>query len=85
MSDALAAARIGCLIAAPELIAVLRNCQAPYPVPAPSGRLALAALQPAVLARTAARVATIRRERERVREALQDADGVRRGEEICKD
>lgn len=77
-AHALAAARIGCLIAAPELIAVLRSCQAPYPVPAPSARLALAALQSPVLARTAARVATIRRERERVLSALHGADGVRR-------
>ncbi len=32
-AHALAAARIGTLIGAPELITVLRRCQAPYPVP----------------------------------------------------
>ncbi|MEE7548756.1 aminotransferase class I/II-fold pyridoxal phosphate-dependent enzyme, partial [Xanthomonas sp. Kuri4-1] len=31
-AHALAAARIGCLIAHPALVAVLRRCQAPYPV-----------------------------------------------------
>ncbi|WP_163047359.1 aminotransferase class I/II-fold pyridoxal phosphate-dependent enzyme, partial [Acinetobacter nosocomialis] len=39
-AHALAAARIGTLIAAPELIAVLRRCQAPYPVPTPCAELA---------------------------------------------
>ena len=77
-AHALAAARIGCVIADAELIAVLRHCQAPYPVPAPCAALALAALQPAVLAQTAQRVATVRAERERLRAALSALPGVRR-------
>lgn len=77
-AHALAAARIGTLIAAPELIAVLRRCQAPYPVPTPCAELAVQALQPAALARTAERVATVIAERERLSAALPDLPGVRR-------
>ena len=77
-AHALAAARIGCLIAQPELIAVLRACQAPYPVPTPCARLGLAALAPAALALTRERVAQLRRERERMHAALQRLPGVRR-------
>jgi histidinol-phosphate aminotransferase len=68
-AHALAAARVGTLIAAPELIAVLRRCQAPYPVPTPCAELAVQALQPAALARTAERVTTVIAERERLRAA----------------
>lgn len=77
-AHALAAARIGTLIAAPELIAVLRRCQAPYPVPTPCAELAVKALQPAALARTAERVATVIAERERLSAALPGLPGVRR-------
>ena len=77
-AHALAAARIGTLIAAPELIAVLRRCQAPYPVPTPCAELAVQALQPAALARTAERVATVIAERERLFAALPSLPGVRR-------
>ncbi|WP_282296266.1 histidinol-phosphate transaminase [Stenotrophomonas sp. PS02289] len=77
-AHALAAARIGSLIAAPELIQLLRRCQAPYPVPAPCSALALAALEPASLATTAARVAEVKAERARLQQALQNAPGVRR-------
>jgi histidinol-phosphate aminotransferase len=75
---ALAGARIGCLIADAGLIAVLRCCQAPYPVPQPCADLALRALEPATLAQTAARVATIRAERARLYEALRGVADVRR-------
>jgi len=75
-AHALAAARIGTLMAAPELIAVLRRCQAPYPVPTPCAELAVLALQPAVLARTAERVTTVIAERERLRAALAGLHGV---------
>jgi histidinol-phosphate aminotransferase len=77
-AHALAAARIGCVIADPALIAVLRRCQAPYPIPAPCTQLALAALQAEPLRQTAARVAEIRRERERMSAALAALPGVRR-------
>ncbi|MCF5946596.1 aminotransferase class I/II-fold pyridoxal phosphate-dependent enzyme, partial [Xanthomonas perforans] len=39
-AHALAAARIGTLIANAELIALLRRCQAPYPVPTPCAAMA---------------------------------------------
>lgn len=77
-AHALAAARIGSLIAAPELIQLLRRCQAPYPVPAPCSALALAALEPAALTTTAARVAEVKAERARLQHALQHAPGVQR-------
>ncbi|MCI1709442.1 MAG: histidinol-phosphate transaminase [Chiayiivirga sp.] len=77
-AHALAAARIGCLIAAPELIALLRNCQAPYPLPTPSVQLALAALAPEARVRTTERVAAIRAERERLQRELPHIEGVRR-------
>ena len=77
-AHALAAARIGVAIGAPELIAVLRRCQAPYPVPGPVAELGVRALSASSRDATAARVAEIRRERERVREALQGLPGVRR-------
>jgi histidinol-phosphate aminotransferase len=77
-AHALAAARIGSLIAAPELVQVLRRCQAPYPVPAPSSALALVALQPEALAVTAARVAQVKAERGRLQQSLAQVPGVRR-------
>lgn len=76
-AHALAAARIGCLLAAPEIIAALRRCQAPYPVPTPCAALALAGLAPPALAQTRARVAMICAERERLRVALAGLPGVR--------
>jgi histidinol-phosphate aminotransferase len=69
-AHALAAARIGCVIADPALIEVLRRCQAPYPVPTPCADLALAALQPDALAITRDRIVTIQIERDRLREQL---------------
>src|SRR5690606_34592131 len=43
-AHALAAARIGVLVADPALVRVLRACQAPYPVPTPCAQLATAGL-----------------------------------------
>ena len=77
-AHALAAARIGTLIAQPELIGVLRNCQAPYPLPTPCVDLALAGLSPEALARTAERVAQVRMERARLLQVLQGLPDVRR-------
>jgi histidinol-phosphate aminotransferase len=69
-AHALAAARIGSLVAAPELIDVLRRCQAPYPVPTPCAELALAGLSDTALAQTWQRVDLIRAERSRLQAAL---------------
>jgi len=77
-AHALAAARVGCLLAAPALIAALRRCQAPYPVPTPCAQLALAGLAPAVVAITRERVQQVCAERERLASALRSLPGVRR-------
>ena len=77
-AHALAAARIGCVIADPALVTALRACQAPYPVPAPCAALALAALAPDALADTRRRVAVVRDERARLAAALSALPGVRR-------
>ncbi|WP_313171743.1 histidinol-phosphate transaminase [Stenotrophomonas sp.] len=69
-AHALAAARIGCVIADAALIAVLRRCQAPYPIPTPCSALALAGLEDAALAQTRARIAMVRSERNRLSIAL---------------
>jgi len=76
-AHALAAVRIGSLVAAPDIIAALRRCQAPYPVPQPCADLALAALQPAALAQTRERIAQVIAERERLALALANTHGVR--------
>lgn len=55
-AHALAAARVGVAVAHPDLAAVLRRVQAPYPIPAPVTAIALAALQPEASDITAARV-----------------------------
>lgn len=77
-AHALAAARIGCVIADAALVAVLRACQAPYPVPSPCAALALAGLSGAALDGTRARVATVLQERTRLQAALAALPGVRR-------
>lgn len=77
-AHALAAARIGVLMADASIIAVLRACQAPYPVPTPCAELALDALKTDALNETARRVGVVRQERERMREALARMPGVRR-------
>lgn len=65
-AHALAAVRIGCAVAAPEIVDALRRCQAPYPVPEPCAERALASLTPVALAATRARVEETLRERERL-------------------
>ncbi len=69
-AHALAAARIGVVIADRELIDVLRRCQAPYPVPTPCAELALAGLSPQALAETRRRVVVVKSERSRLQAAL---------------
>lgn len=71
-AHALAAARIGCAIGAPELIAALRRCQAPYPIPEPCAAQALAALSSQALAATRHRIEETRRERARLAALLSE-------------
>lgn len=67
---ALAGARIGALLAAPEIIALLRRIMPPYPLPMPSVQAALAALEPEAQALMATHLAATLRERTRVSTAL---------------
>jgi len=75
-AHALAAARIGSLIADAALIQLLRRCQAPYPVPAPCAELALAGLGAESLAITTQRIAQIKAERTRLQSGLAALPGV---------
>lgn len=77
-AHALAGARIGTVIADEALIAMLRRCQAPYPLPAPCIDVACRTLDAAARAETEAGVAVILAERERVHAALQASNAVRR-------
>ncbi|MFD0738552.1 histidinol-phosphate transaminase [Lysobacter koreensis] len=77
-AHALAAARIGSVIADPALIAVLQRCQAPYPLAAPCVERATRALAPACRAATQARIANVRNERELLIAGLRAAPGVMR-------
>lgn len=77
-AHALAAARIGSVIADADLIDVLRRCQAPYPLPAACTAQALQALAPQVRSVTVEHIATVRGERELLRAALAELPGVRR-------
>lgn len=62
----LAGARVGTVVTDPDLAAVLRRVQAPYPLPAPVVDLALAALSDTALHQTRRRVAATVRERPRL-------------------
>ncbi len=75
---ALAGARVGCVIAAPALIGLLRNLIAPYPVPAPCAALALASLAPEAVAMAERRLEISLTERHRVELALSALPNVTR-------
>lgn len=77
-AHALAAARIGAVIADPDLIEVLQRCQAPYPLPTPCVELACGAIGIAARAVTESRVASVVEERATLMRGLQSAAGVRR-------
>jgi len=77
-AHALAAARIGTVIADAGLIDVLRRCQAPYPLPAACTDEALRALGRDASTQTRARIATVRAERDALAEGLSRLPGVRR-------
>src|SRR5690606_19844300 len=75
---ALAGARVGAVLAAPELIRVLRNCQAPYPLPVASVCAAVAALEDGARSVAQQRVVMLRAERERLRQVISGMPGVRK-------
>ncbi len=73
----LAGARIGCAIAAPDIIALLAKVSPPYPLPEPSIRAALDALGPERMPAHAERIRLILAERARVAAALADVPEIR--------
>ncbi|MGH8148702.1 MAG: aminotransferase class I/II-fold pyridoxal phosphate-dependent enzyme [Steroidobacteraceae bacterium] len=74
----LAGARCGTLIAAPEVVALLRKIIPPYALTQPTIETALAFLEPAELGAARERVELIRTERERLAAALRASAAVRR-------
>jgi histidinol-phosphate aminotransferase len=74
----LAGARVGSLIAAPEIVALLAKVIPPYSIPQLTIEAVLAVLTPPQIAIQRERVAQVRAERERLRAALATAPGIRR-------
>ena len=74
---ALAGARIGCLLAHPEVIALLRRIMPPYPLPLPSVVAALAVLSLTGQLAARANIDVVRSERARMTQALAALAGVR--------
>jgi histidinol-phosphate aminotransferase len=74
----LAGARVGSLIAAPEIVALLAKVIPPYSIPQLTIEAVLATLAPPQLAIQRERVAQVRAERERLRAGIVAARGVRR-------
>ena len=76
-AHALAAARIGSVLASPEVVRLLQRCQAPYPLAQPAVAAALAAVAPSSLAQVADGGVPVRAERARLRSSLACVPGVR--------
>jgi histidinol-phosphate aminotransferase len=74
----LAGARCGSLIAAPEIVTLLRKVIPPYALTQLTIEAVLELTEPSRLAAARERVAVIRAERARLAEALRDCPGVRR-------
>lgn len=72
----LAAIRCGALLAAPEVVGVVRRVLPPYLLPAPVVDIALAALAPDAVARTGALVRATRERRDRFAAEVAGASGV---------
>lgn len=75
---ALAGARIGALLASAEVVSLLRRIIPPYALPSPSVESALTLLGEPQLRFAAARIATVRAERERVAAQLRKLAAVER-------
>ncbi|GLQ94823.1 histidinol-phosphate transaminase [Dyella acidisoli] len=74
---ALAGARIGSLIANPEVIGLIRRIMPPYPLPLPCVAAALAALSPSGQDAAREHIAIVREQRAVMRDALAGVAGVR--------
>ena len=72
----LAGARIGCVIAQPDVIKLLRTLMAPYPIASPAVHAALRGLSDLPL--VAERIACLIAERKRIASALENLAGVRK-------
>ncbi len=66
----LAGARVGAAVAQPEVLARLASVREPYALPEPLVRLAMQALDPSRMIETGERIASVRRERERIAREL---------------
>jgi histidinol-phosphate aminotransferase len=77
-AHALAAARIGCLVADAEVVDALRRCQAPYPVPTPCVQEALPALAAEARTRTRAGIDEVKNQRASLAAGIAAVPGVRR-------
>jgi len=75
---ALAGARVGALLAHPDIVGLLRRIIPPYALPSPSVESALALLGAPQRAFAAARIETILAERARVAAALRTTPGIKR-------
>jgi histidinol-phosphate aminotransferase len=69
-AQAMAGARIGCVIANPLLLQVLKACQAPYPISKPSAELALLAFSESALNRTQQQIAEVIAQRQKLIEKI---------------
>jgi histidinol-phosphate aminotransferase len=74
----LAGARCGCVIAQPEVIALLKKVIPPYAISQLTIEAVLASLEPAQLSDRRQRIAAVRAERERLVPALRRLRGIRR-------
>ncbi|HEX7338896.1 MAG TPA: histidinol-phosphate transaminase [Rhodanobacteraceae bacterium] len=74
---ALAGARIGALLAAPGIIALVRRIMPPYPLPTPSVDAALATLSDEAMQTVRERIASIRYQRDCLRKRLRALPQVR--------
>lgn len=74
---ALAGARIGSLVASPDVIGLIRRIMPPYPLPLPCVAAALAALSPSGQAAARAHIAIVREQRAFMRRSLAELPCVR--------
>lgn len=74
---ALAGARVGSLLASPDVIALIRRIMPPYPLPLPCVAAALAELSPSGHAEAKENIAIVREQRAMMRAALEQMPGVR--------
>ncbi|MDT8407994.1 MAG: histidinol-phosphate transaminase [Wenzhouxiangellaceae bacterium] len=77
-AHALAGCRLGCVIAHPSIIGLLRRIIAPYPLPTPTVAIAMQALEPEALAVEREHLQTLATERARLAEALDRHAGIER-------